>query len=93
MKGWSQQTSSEASGVSRIYLPELEADKKQPTVLVMQKIAIALEVNAWRFDKRKVPSRPSTIGGGNQRQHKMRRKTGSIRRRQARNASPGPVRS
>lgn len=43
-KGWSQQKLSEKSGVSQTYISELEAAKKHPTVLIVQKLASALEV-------------------------------------------------
>ncbi len=43
-KGWSQKKLSDQSGVSQTYISELEADKKQPTVLIVQKLACALDV-------------------------------------------------
>lgn len=43
-KGWSQQKLSEKSGVSQTYISELEADKKHPTVFIVQKLASALDV-------------------------------------------------
>ncbi|BBB92700.1 MAG TPA: helix-turn-helix transcriptional regulator [Methylomusa anaerophila] len=43
-RGWSQKKLSDKSGVSQTYISELEADKKQPTVFVVQKIAAALEM-------------------------------------------------
>lgn len=43
-KGWSQTKLAEASGVSQTYISDLEAGKKNPTVLILQKLAKALEV-------------------------------------------------
>ena len=43
-KGWSQKKLSDKSGVSQTYISELEANKKQPTVFIAQKLATALNV-------------------------------------------------
>jgi len=45
VKGWSQKKLSDQSGVSQTYISELEAGKKQPTVLIAQKLAAALGVS------------------------------------------------
>jgi transcriptional regulator with XRE-family HTH domain len=44
VKGWSQKKLSDESGVSQTYISELEANKKQPTVIIAQKLATALNV-------------------------------------------------
>lgn len=44
-KGWSQQELADKSGVSQTYISELEANKKQPTVPIAQKLALALGVS------------------------------------------------
>lgn len=44
-KGWSQKKLADRSGVSQTYISELEADKKQPTVLIAQKLATALGIS------------------------------------------------
>lgn len=44
-KGWSQKKLSDESGVSQTYISELEANKKQPTILIAQKLAAALHVS------------------------------------------------
>lgn len=43
-KGWSQKELSDKAGVSQTYISELEAGKKQPTVLIALKLATALGV-------------------------------------------------
>ncbi len=43
-KGWSQSKLSNKSGVSQTYISELEADKKQPTIVIVRKLAVALGV-------------------------------------------------
>jgi transcriptional regulator with XRE-family HTH domain len=43
-KGWSQKELSDKAGVSQTYISELEAGKKQPTVLIAQKLATALGI-------------------------------------------------
>lgn len=43
-KGWSQKKLSDESGVSQTYISELEANKKQPTVIIAQKLATALNI-------------------------------------------------
>lgn len=45
VKGWSQQELADKSGVSQTYISELEANKKQPTVPIAQKLALALGVS------------------------------------------------
>jgi transcriptional regulator with XRE-family HTH domain len=43
-RGWSQRKLADQSGVSQTYISELEADKKQPTVFIAQKLALALDI-------------------------------------------------
>ncbi|AIF53685.1 helix-turn-helix domain-containing protein [Pelosinus sp. UFO1] len=43
-KGWSQKELSDKAGVSQTFISELEAGKKQPTVLIAQKLATALGI-------------------------------------------------
>lgn len=43
-KNWSQTKLAEASGVSQTYISELEAGKKQPTIPIVKKLAVALGV-------------------------------------------------
>lgn len=44
-KSWTQKKLSDKSGVSQTYISELEADKKQPTIPIVQKLASALDVS------------------------------------------------
>jgi len=44
-KGWSQKKLADQSGVSQTYISELEAAKKQPTVLIAQKLATAFGIS------------------------------------------------
>jgi transcriptional regulator with XRE-family HTH domain len=62
-KCWSQKKLSEEAGVSQTYISELEADKKQPTVFIAQKIAAALEVTLPELLSEKFPERKDSEGG------------------------------
>ena len=42
LKGWSQAKLSEISGVSQTYISDLEANKKNPTIPIVKKLALAL---------------------------------------------------
>jgi transcriptional regulator with XRE-family HTH domain len=61
-KGWSQQKLSEKSGVSQTYISELEADKKHPTVLIVQKLASALDVALSELLNEKSQSPKLSVG-------------------------------
>lgn len=43
-KGWSQETLSLYSGVNKNYISDLENGRRNPTLVVMEKIAIALGI-------------------------------------------------
>ena len=44
-KRWSQKKLAEKAGVSQTYISELEAEKKQPTIPIVEKLASALGVS------------------------------------------------
>jgi len=44
LKGWSQTKLAEKSGVSQTYISELEANKKNPTIPIVKKLASALGI-------------------------------------------------
>lgn len=52
-KRWSQKQLSIRSGVSQTYISELEADKKQPTIPVAQKLARALGISLAELLKKR----------------------------------------
>lgn len=52
-KRWSQKQLSTRSGVSQTYISELEADKKQPTIPVAQKLALALGISLAELLKKR----------------------------------------
>jgi transcriptional regulator with XRE-family HTH domain len=52
-KRWSQKQLSTQSGVSQTYISELEADKKQPTIPVAQKLALALGISLAELLKKR----------------------------------------
>lgn len=48
----SQETLAEKSGIHRTYLSEVEGGKRNPTILVLNKIIVALEVSMSEFFER-----------------------------------------
>lgn len=44
-KRWSQKKLAEKAGISQTYVSELEAEKKQPTIPIVEKLASALGVS------------------------------------------------
>lgn len=50
-KGLTKAKLSRKSGVSQTYLGELEAGKKTPTIAILEKIAVALEISPTEFLK------------------------------------------
>ncbi len=64
-KGWSQKKLSDESGVSQTYISELEANKKQPTVIIAQKLALALNVTLSDLISENLKSPPieTSLGG------------------------------
>ena len=44
-KGWTQEELAERSGLSQQYLSDLERGKRNPTIVTIYEIAIALEVS------------------------------------------------
>lgn len=44
-KRWSQKKLAEKAGISQTYISELEAEKKQPTIPIVEKLASALGVS------------------------------------------------
>ena len=45
-KGLSQEELADSAGINRNYVGQIEREEKSPTVDVLEKLAIALEVNA-----------------------------------------------
>ena len=48
-KGWSQDSLAEATGLHRTYLSGIERGVRNPTLVVVQKIATALQVSAAKL--------------------------------------------
>jgi transcriptional regulator with XRE-family HTH domain len=44
-KRWSQKKLADKAGISQTYISELEAEKKQPTIPIVEKLASALGVS------------------------------------------------
>lgn len=44
-KRWSQKKLAEKAGISQTYISELEAEKKQPTIPIVEKLASALGIS------------------------------------------------
>jgi transcriptional regulator with XRE-family HTH domain len=54
-KGWSQLDLSLEAGINRNYLSDLERGKRNPTVMILQKIALALTVDLATLFKGIIP--------------------------------------
>jgi transcriptional regulator with XRE-family HTH domain len=48
-KGLSQEELADSAGINRNYVGQIEREEKSPTVDILEKLAIALEVNAVDF--------------------------------------------
>ncbi len=48
-KGWSQDSLADATGLHRTYLSGIERGVRNPTLVVVQKIATALQVSAAKL--------------------------------------------
>jgi len=44
LKGWSQEELSLRSGINKNYLSDLERGRRNPTLVVMEKVAIAFDI-------------------------------------------------
>lgn len=53
-RGWTKKQLSIKSGVSQTYISELEAGKKNPTVVILEKLAKALDVDILELLKDKI---------------------------------------
>ena len=49
LKGLSQEELADSAGINRNYVGQIEREEKSPTVDILDKLAIALEVNAVDF--------------------------------------------
>jgi len=45
-KGWSQEAYAEEAGIHRTYVSDLERGARNPTIVVVEKLAVALGVSA-----------------------------------------------
>jgi transcriptional regulator with XRE-family HTH domain len=50
-KGWSQEKLALNSNIDRTYIPSIEAGKRNVSILIIQKLAISLEVEISEFFK------------------------------------------
>lgn len=50
-KGWSQQILADHAGIERAHLGRLEEGRKEAGVIILEKIAEALEVQVWELLK------------------------------------------
>ncbi len=48
-KGWSQEEFTHQSGLHRTYVSDLERSARNPTILVVEKMALAMEVSAGKL--------------------------------------------
>ena len=46
MRGWSQEDLAHESGIHRTYISDLERAARNPTISIVEKIAVALGLNA-----------------------------------------------
>lgn len=45
--GWSQEKLAEKAGLSKIYLAEIESHKRKPSIPMMEKLSLALGIDAF----------------------------------------------
>lgn len=48
-KGWSQEAFAEEAGIHRTYVSDIERGARNPTILVIEKLAAPLDVEAARL--------------------------------------------
>lgn len=48
-KGWSQELCADEAGLHRTYLSDIERGARNPTIIVLEKLATALNVTAGRL--------------------------------------------
>lgn len=61
-KRWSQKKLAEKAGISQTYISELEAEKKQPTIPIVEKLASALGVSISKLLDQKSQFPKMTVG-------------------------------
>lgn len=61
-KRWSQKKLAEKAGISQTYVSELEAEKKQPTIPIVEKLALALGVSISKLLDQKSQFPKMTVG-------------------------------
>ena len=54
-KGWSQETLALNSNIDRTYIPSIESGKRNVSITIIQKLAIALQVDISDFFKETQP--------------------------------------
>jgi transcriptional regulator with XRE-family HTH domain len=48
-KGWSQEDYADRAGIHRTYVSDIERGRRNPTVMIVQKLAVPLGVEASRL--------------------------------------------
>ena len=48
-KGWSQEVFADEAGIHRTYISDLEREARNPTIAIVEKLAIALDVSMGKL--------------------------------------------